>query len=591
MNSKTQDQSSSYQHYRRLLAHAMIHWKIFVFAIIGMVLVAGTDTALAAYMKPLMDGGFIDRDPEVIKWMPMMLIGIFVVRVFAMFISMYGMSWIGRKVIMDLRDNMFEHLLRLPKCYYDMATTGQIMSKFTFDVEQVANATTKVITIIIRDTFTIIGLLAWMIYLSPLLASMFLVVGPFLIMLVSLVSKKFRKVSRRIQGSMGDVSKVLEESIKGQIVVKMFGGHDYEMKQFHLINDNNRRQNMRMIAIMALSAPIMRLIVGIGLAGVIYVATNDDFMGVISAGTFGSYMIAMAMLFAPIKRLADVNADLQRGLAAAESVFNLIDMVEEKDTGSYSIDRVKGNIELSGVMFRYGANTDEALKNINLNIKAGQTIAFVGRSGSGKTTLLNLLPRFYDITEGSIKLDGHELSEYSLNNLRSHIAYVGQDIVLFNDTIEHNIAYGSFLDVDHSRVEEAAKLAYADKFIESMNDGYNSLVGERGVMLSGGQRQRIAIARALLKDAPVLILDEATSALDNESERFIQASLETLMKNRTTLVIAHRLSTIENADMIVVMDHGEIVETGNHAELMARNGHYAALHQMQFKEPEPEVTE
>jgi len=591
MNSKTKDQTGPYQHYRRLLSHAMVHWKIFVFAIIGMILVAGTDAALAAYMKPLMDGGFIERDPEVIGWMPVVLIGIFVVRVFAMFISMYGMSWIGRKVIMDLRDNMFAHLMRLPKSYYDMATTGQIMSKFTFDVEQVANATTKVITILIRDTFTIIALLGWMIYLSPLLASMFLIVGPFLIMLVSLVSKKFRKVSRRIQGSMGDVSKVLEESIKGQVVVKMFGGHDYEAKQFHVINDNNRRQNMRMIAITALSAPIMRLIVGIGLAGVIYIATNQDVMGVITAGSFGSYMMAMAMLFAPIKRLADVNADLQRGLAAAESVFNLIDMVEEKDTGNFAIDRVKGDIEFSGVSFRYGSNVEAALKNINIDIKAGQTVAFVGRSGSGKSTLLNLLPRFYEVSEGAITLDGHALSDYSLSNLRSHIAYVGQDIVLFNDTIEHNIAYGSFLDADHDRVIEAARLAYADMFIEAMPDGYNAMVGERGVMLSGGQRQRIAIARALLKDAPVLILDEATSALDNESERFIQASLETLMKNRTTLVIAHRLSTIENADVIVVMDHGEIVESGNHAELMARNGHYAALHQMQFKEPEPEVTE
>ncbi|MDA3869273.1 MAG: lipid A export permease/ATP-binding protein MsbA [Gammaproteobacteria bacterium] len=591
MNYKTQDPASSYQYYRRLLSYATRHWKIFIFAIIGMILVAGTDTALAAYMKPLMDGGFIDRDPEVIKWIPLLLIVIFEVRVFAMFISMYGMSWIGRMVIMDLRDSMFEHLLRLPKNYYDRATTGEVMSKFTYDVEQVANATTKVITILIRDTFTVVGLIAWMVYLSPLLASMFLVVGPFLILLVSYVSKKFRKVSRRIQGSMGDVSKVLEESIKGQIVVKMFGGREYESEQFHKINDNNRRQNMRMIATLALSAPIMRLIVGIGLAGVIYVATNDNIMGVISAGTFGSYMIAMAMLFAPIKRLADINADLQRGLAAAESVFNLIDMVEEKDIGSYTVDRVKGDIKFSDVSFRYGATGEDVLKNINLDINAGQTIAFVGRSGSGKTSLLNLLPRFYDVVVGSVKLDGHELSEYTLDNLRSHIAYVGQDIVLFNDTIEHNIAYGSFLHADHAQVVEAAKLAYADLFIEAMPEGYNAMVGERGVMLSGGQRQRIAIARALLKDAPVLILDEATSALDNESERFIQASLETLMKNRTTLVIAHRLSTIEKADLIVVMDDGEIVETGQHADLLARNGYYAALHQMQFKEPEAEVSD
>ena len=590
MNSKVKEKSDSYQYYRRLLKHSMNYWKVFVLAIIGMVLVAGTDTALAAYMKPLMDGSFVDRDPETIKMMPFILIGIFVVRVFAMFISMYGMTWVGRKVIMELRDDMFQHLLRMPKSYYDQATTGEIMSKFTYDVEQVANAATKVITILIRDTFTIIGLLSWMIYLSPTLASLFLFAGPFLVLLVVYVTRKFRKVSRRIQGSMGDVSRVLEESIKGQIIVKMFGGHDYEHKQFHAINDNNRRMNMRLVAILALSSPILRMIVGIALAGVIYIATNDNMMEIVTVGTFTSYMVAMAMLFAPIKRLADVNADLQRGIAAAESVYGLIDMLEENDTGSYSVDHVKGDIEISGLTFRYATN-DDALKNINLTIKEGQTIAFVGRSGSGKSTLLNLLPRFYDYRKGSIKLDGHELNDYSLANLRSHIAYVGQDIVLFNDTIEHNIAYGSFLDTDHTRVEEAAKLAYADKFIDAMSEGYNTMVGERGVMLSGGQRQRVAIARALLKDAPILILDEATSALDTESERFIQTSLEALMKNRTTLVIAHRLSTIENADIIVVMDHGEIVESGSHQELISLNSHYAALHKLQFKEPESVTSE
>ena len=586
MNSKIKDKSESYQYFRRLLSMSMVYWKIFSIAVVGMILVAGTDAAMAAYMKPLMDGAFVDRDSDVIKMMPVVLIGIFVVRIFAMFISMYGMSWIGRQVIMELRDIMFKRLLRLPKDFYDSATTGEVMSKFTYDVEQVANATTKVITILIRDTFTIIALLAWMIYISPLLASMFLFVGPFLALLVAFVSKKFRKVSRRIQSSMGDVSKVLEESIKGQIVVKMFGGHDYEEQNFHKINDNNRRQNLRMIATQALSAPTMRLIVGIGLAGVIYVATNDDMMGVVSVGAFGSYMVAMALIFAPIKRLTDVNADLQRGIAAAESVFNLIDKYEEKDEGQYRADQIEGHVKFTDVNFRYSSSDVNALKNINLNIKAGQTVAFVGRSGSGKTTLLNLLARFYEHTDGTIKLDGHEINEYVLDNLRSHIAYVGQDIVLFNDTVEHNIAYGSFLNTDHTKVEEAARLAYADDFIENMSDGYNTMVGERGVMLSGGQRQRIAIARALLKDAPVLILDEATSALDTESERFIQKSLETLMRNRTTLVIAHRLSTIENADVIVVMDHGAIVETGNHEELIAHNGHYAALHQLQFKEPE-----
>lgn len=580
------DKSESYQIYRRLLSHSFVYWKVFVVAVLGMIAVAATETALAAYMKPLMDGSFVDRDPDVIRMMPIILIGIFVVRVFAMFISMYGMSWVGRKVIMELRDEMFSRLLRLPKDYYDVSTTGELISKFTFDVEQVANAATRVITTLIRDTFTIIGLLAWMIYLNAVLAAMFLLAGPLLILLVLYVSKKFRKVSRRIQGSMGNVSRVLEEAIKGQVVVKIFGGRDYEEKQFHEINDINRRQNMRLIAIQALSTPIMRLIVGVGLAGVIYVATSDEMMESVSVGTFTSYMVAMAMLFAPIKRLADVNADLQRGIAAAESVFNLIDMKEEKDSGSYSIDRVRGDIQFSEVSFCYERNQEHALKNINLTIDAGQTVAFVGRSGSGKSTLLNLLPRFYELTSGSINLDGHDISDYTLDNLRSQFAYVGQDIILFNDTIANNIAYGSFASVERLQVEQAAKQAYAHEFIMEMTDGYETMVGERGLMLSGGQRQRIAIARALLKNSPVLILDEATSALDSESEKYIQRSFQELKKGRTTLVIAHRLSTIESADFIVVMDDGAIVELGTHEELLQRGEHYASLHKLQFSEIE-----
>jgi len=578
------EKSDSYRSYRRLLSYSMTYWKIFTIAIIGMVVVAGTDTALAAYMKPLMDGSFVDRDPDVIKAMPWILISIFVVRVFAMFLSMYGMSWVGRKVISELRDEMFSRLMQLPKSYYDTATTGGLISKFTFDVEQVANASTKVLTTLIRDSFTIIGLIAWMIYLNATLAAMFLTAGPFLVMIVAYVSKKFRKVSRRIQSSVGDFSRVLEEAIKGQIVVKVFGGRDYEEAQFNQINEHNRRQNMRLIATQALSTPIMRLIVGIALAGVIYVVTNDTMMEIVSVGTFTSYMVAMAMLFAPIKRLADINAELQRGIAAADSVFRLVDLENEKNTGTYSVDRISGSIEFVNLSFCYETGTSSALKNINLRIEPGQTIAFVGRSGSGKSTLLNLLPRLYDVSAGSIFIDGHDVNDYKLDNLRSQFAYVGQDVVLFNDTIENNISYGELRNSDRSDVIQAARAAHADEFIAKMNQGYDTTVGERGVMLSGGQRQRIAIARALLKDAPVLILDEATSALDSESERYIQASFEELKKNRTTLVIAHRLSTIENADMIVVMDNGEIVETGKHADLLSQGGYYSALHQSHFQE-------
>jgi subfamily B ATP-binding cassette protein MsbA len=585
------DKSESYQSYRRLLAYSFVYWKVFLVAIIGMIAVAGTETAMAAYMKLLVDSGFIERDPEAVRMLPIILIGIFVVRVFAMFISVYGMSWVGRKVIMQLRDKMFSRLLRLPKDYYDAATTGELISKFTFDVEQVANASTRVITTLIRDAFTVIGLLAWMIYISPILTAMFLLVGPILILLVLFVSKKFRKTSKRIQSSMGNVSRTLEEAIKGQLVVKIFGGHDYEERQFHEINDTNRRQNMRLIATQALSTPIMRLLVGVGLAGVVYVATSNEMRDTISTGTFISYMVAMGLLFAPIKRLADVNADLQRGIAAAQSVFKLVDMEEEKDTGSFTVERVKGNIQYSDVSFSYGKGEGHALKNISLTVNAGQTVAFVGRSGSGKSTLLNLLPRFYELTSGSIMLDEHDISDYKLDNLRSQFAYVGQDIVLFNDTVASNIAYGSFLDVGQSQIEHAARHAYAHEFIMEMSDGYETVVGERGLMLSGGQRQRIAIARALLKDAPVLILDEATSALDSESEKFIQSSFEELKKNRTTLVIAHRLSTIENADLIVVMDEGAIVEMGDHEELLQRGGHYASLHKMQFSEAVADQTD
>lgn len=583
-NNNALNQTSSYYLYRRLLSYALVYWGIFIIAIIGMVIVAGASAAFPALMQPMMDGGFVERDPETIKWIPVALIGIFFVRMIGAFASGYGMSVIGRNVIHQLRKEMFSRLVSLPKAFYDKATTGELISKFAYDVEQVANSTTKAITVFIRDALTVIALFGWMFYLNTKLALVFIIVAPVVALLILSIAKRFRKISQNIQISMGSVSRIIEESIKGQLVVKIFGGRLYEEAQFSTVNDKNRRQHLRMQMTQALSSPIIQLLIACALALIIYLATHESMQDEISAGTFVSFITAMSMLMPPVRSLTSIVSELQRGIAAAESIFTFIDLKQEHDEGKHQEDNVIGLIEFKHVNFSYPGEKVAALKSVNITIRAGQTVAFVGRSGSGKSTLLNLIPRLYDISEGELLLDGVNVQDYSLDNLRSHLSYVGQDVVLFNDTIEHNIAYGEMRKCSHEEVVAAAKAAYAGDFINESSDGFQTVVGERGVMLSGGQRQRIAIARALLNDAPVLILDEATSALDTESERYIQASLEELMKDRTTLVIAHRLSTIENADVIVVMDKGHIVEKGTHQELIALNGHYAALHQINFKE-------
>lgn len=585
MSSET-EQTSSKITYSRLLSYTFQSKGIFAIAVFCMVLVALTQPAFAALMEPMLDDGFVNQDPEALMWIPLAVVVVFIVRTIAGFISDYGMSWIGRNVIQDIRNEMFEKLLLLPNSFYDNTSTGETISRFTFDVEQLATASTTAVTVIIKDSLIIISLLSYMFYISVKLSVIFLVLGPILALTVMLISKRFRVISKRIQKSMGSITHVLEESVQAQRVVKIYGGQKYENERFNFDNNKNRQQNLKLTVTSTLSTSILQMLVGVALAGIIYLAINEGMNNKLSAGTFVAFLSAMLMLFAPLKRLTNVNAIIQKGIAAAESIFVFLDKSPEKDSGDYQIDKINGDIEFSHLNFAYESHPDkQVLNDINLQIKPGETVAFVGQSGSGKSTLVNLIPKLYDGYQGSITLDGRALDSYQLANLRSHIAYVGQEIVLFNDTIEHNISYGRE-NVSLEQVNQAAQAAHALDFIEKLPEGMQSLAGEKGVLLSGGQRQRLAIARALVKDAPVLILDEATSALDTESERAIQSALETLTENRTTLVIAHRLSTIENADKIVVMDRGNIVEVGTHKELLEKGGAYSALHNIQFSDVE-----
>jgi subfamily B ATP-binding cassette protein MsbA len=569
--------------YGRLLGYAKPYWKQFLATIIAMVVFAASETGVAAMMKPLVDGSFVDRDPSVIQMLPLLLIGIFLIRGVASFFTTYGLGWIARNVIHQLRQEMFDRLLALPSSYFDKSTSGQLMSKLLFDVEQVNSAATDAVLTLIRDSLTILGLLAWMLYLNGLLSLIIFVTVPFIAILVYQVSRRFRRISKNIQGSMGDVSHLCGEVIDGHREVKTFGSQAYERARFDRVNRTNRSQVMKRIATDATSQPVIQFITVLGLATVIFFATSPGVMESISVGNFISFVTAMFMILTPLKRLTKVNGKLQAGIAAAESIFALIDEAPEKDQGTRVIERAAGQIDYQHVHFHYDNSDRPVLKDINLSVSPGETVAFVGHSGSGKTTLVSLLSRFYNHTDGRILIDGIEIQSLTLHALRQQISLVNQQVVLFNDTIANNIAYGQAADMDETLIIEAAKAAHAWDFIQKLPQGLQTMVGENGVLLSGGQRQRLAIARALLRDAPILILDEATSALDTEAERHIQAALENLMKNRTTLVIAHRLSTIENADKIIVMHDGEIIETGTHQSLIAHGQHYAELHRLQFQ--------
>ncbi|HHL45671.1 MAG TPA: lipid A export permease/ATP-binding protein MsbA [Gammaproteobacteria bacterium] len=580
--------ASGWETYRRLLQYVFAYKGIFLLALAGMAIAAATETGFAALMKPLLDGTFVEKDPEVIRIIPFALLGIAVMRGIAGFAASFGMSWVARNVIRDLRGQMFQQMLRKPISYFDSIAAGKLISKLIYDVEQVASASTQVVTVLVRDVLTMVGLLGWMLYLSAPLVLVFAIIGPIVVLTVRFAGKRFRLLSRRVQASMGDVSSAANEAVQGQRVIKIFRGEEYENRHFRSVNEYNRRQNLKHDATKIINVSVVEFLVAVAISVIVYVTTLPGMLEDITAGTFMSFIAAMSLLVQPVKRLTTVNAALQKGIVASQSIFALLDAEPEKDTGARLLGRVRGEVEFRNVSFAYQSSQSPVLKDISFHTAEGEMIALVGRSGSGKSTLVSLLPRFYDPDSGTILVDGHDIHDCTLASVREQIALVSQDVTLFNDTVAKNIAYSRVGEVSEEEIVAAAEAAHAMEFIQQLPQGLETEVGENGTLLSGGQRQRIAIARAFLKDAPILILDEATSALDSETEQHIQVALDRLMQNRTTLVIAHRLSTIERADTIIVMDAGTIVEKGSHSELLARGGHYARLYRMQFKEPKQE---
>ena len=580
----TQTNNNALHLYKRLLKSTSIYKKTFFLAIIGMIIHAITDTSFAAIIKPLLDGSFIDKDPSFIQIMPILIILIFVFRGIGSFMSTYGMAYVGRSIIRDIRRDMFNKILLRSSSLYDESVTGKLVSKITFDAEQVAEAATKAVTTVIKDGLTIIGLLSLMFYYSFELSIGLLLIAPLVGFFLKIMSVKFRSLSRDIQRSMGTITNIVEESIIGHRIIKIFGGKNYEKNTFSSANAYNRERNLKLIFVQSISIPLMQLLVAIFLAAIIFFVTSNDYLDEISIGTFMSYLTAMIMMFAPIKRLSEVNVVLQRGIAASESIYDLLDSKSE-NIDMVNATSIEGSISISfkNVTFKYPSSQSNVLENINLDISKGETVAIVGKSGSGKTTLLDLIPRLYDPDRGDIYFNTSNIKDINLNKIRAYISYVGQDFTLFNDTIYNNIAYGELSSHDVSNVHDAAEFSFASNFINDLPDKFDTIVGQNGVLLSGGQRQRIAIARALLKNAPILLLDEATSALDAESEASIQKSLIALSENKTTLIIAHRLSTVMNADKIIVIENGHVVEQGNHSDLIDKKSVYYALYNSQFQ--------
>lgn len=575
-------QQTSAQIYKRLLGYVRPYWVAFMLSILGYAIYAASSTAFAHVMKLLVDSIQDGMDGKRL-FFPLLVVAIFALRGVGTFLGTYFMAHVARQVVHFLRLDLFKSFLVLPARFYDHNSSGHLVSRLTYNVEQVTGAATNAITVLIREGLFVIGLMAYLIWVNWALALVFVAVTPIIGVVVSHASKRFRKISRRIQGSMGDVTHVASEAISGYRVVRSYGGRDFEYQRFLKASDYNRKQAMKMALTKAINTPVVQLIVAVALGFLVWLALSPDLMGDMTPGEFIAFLTAASLMAKPLRQLTEINNTIQQGLAASQDVFTFLDAPAEPDQGTRTLGRAEGRVEFDQVSFSYGADQPQVLKNINLKVEPGEMIALVGRSGSGKSTLASLIPRFYELEQGQIRLDGIPIAELTLSSLRQQIALVTQQVTLFNDTLAANIAYG-IPNPDRKAIEAAAKAAYVLDFAEKLPQGLDTLVGDNGVLLSGGQRQRIAIARAIMKNAPILILDEATSALDTESERYIQQALEHVMQGRTTFVIAHRLSTIEKADRILVVADGEIVESGTHEQLIQKDGAYAQLHKMQFHE-------